>query len=268
MRLTSLHRLTVTALFLLSASASGETLLQNGDFSFTNQDTGSPLLLAQWDGDDAYDPFADYSEFEETEDEEADVNFFLNGRLFTVAFAAAYRGFTSNLGGIYSSTTGFGLYLTYFFDLRFAVQLGFSSSDHGLSIQGTTPANTANGKVDITATSLDIKYFLNTQNVTRGLANLNPYVLGGLTQFHRTLNLSQEVTFAKDSAIGVDVGAGIELPLLRGKMYFGLQGTYHLVKFADESQEIILDGDSVNGATGIVPSGDIYTFHAILGINF
>src|ERR1700733_14940788 len=46
------------------------------------------LLLAQSDADDAYDPFADYSEFEETMDEEEDINFFRNGRLMTLGFLA------------------------------------------------------------------------------------------------------------------------------------------------------------------------------------
>ena len=38
-------------------------------------------LLAQ-SGTDAYDPFVDYSEFEEVSEEEADINFFRNGRFF------------------------------------------------------------------------------------------------------------------------------------------------------------------------------------------
>ena len=39
---------------------------------------------AQYEGDDVYDPFADYSEFEENSQEEADINFFRNGRFFNV----------------------------------------------------------------------------------------------------------------------------------------------------------------------------------------
>ena len=32
--------------------------------------------------DDTYDPFADYSEFDASEEEEADIRFFKNGRFF------------------------------------------------------------------------------------------------------------------------------------------------------------------------------------------
>ena len=51
-------------------------------------------LLAQNDADDSYDPFADYSEFEQSSDEEEDINFFRNGRLFTLGFIGGYRGWT------------------------------------------------------------------------------------------------------------------------------------------------------------------------------
>lgn len=253
--------------FLFTFSAQADLLI-NPDAFAAEYTKDNSILIAQWEGDDAYDPFADYSEFEETSEEEADINFFNNGRLFTISFAASYRGFTSTLGTIYESSTGFGLYLNYFFDLRFAVQIGFALGDHGVVIDGGSDTNSASGSVSISAVSLDVKYFLNTQNVTRGLANLNPYIIGGLTQFSRTLKLDGETDFAKDSAIGLDIGAGIELPILRGKMYFGLQGIYHIVKFSDENQEIIFDGDAVNGASGVFPNGDIYTLQAILGINF
>src|SRR4051794_21913065 len=80
---------------------------------------GTPV--AQFDADDAYDPFADYSEFEEAQDEEADINFFRNGRFVTLGFAGGMRGFTGGLGNMYRSSPSFGLFLSYFFDLRFAL---------------------------------------------------------------------------------------------------------------------------------------------------
>ena len=262
MKVTYIYGLSLFFVTFLGSFVQAENLLNVEELQKRS------YLIAQWEGDDAYDPFADYSEFDETEEEEADVNFFLNGRLFTLSFAANYRGFTSTLGAIYGASTGIGFYLTYFFDLRFAMQIGYSKGDYSFAIDGDSAANSANGKVSISGFTVNIKYFLNTQNVTRGLANLNPYIIGGLTQFSRTLDIDGETSFAKDSAIGVDIGAGIEVPLMRGKMYLGLQGVYHLVKFGDESDEIILDGDPVNGATGIIPNGDIYSVQAILGINF
>jgi hypothetical protein len=226
------------------------------------------IQIAQWEGDDSYDPFADYSEFEETEDEEADINFFRNGRLFTIQMSANYRGYTGNLGNIYETANGFGVFLTYFFDLRFALMVGFGTGESALTITGPTETASTTGTVSISAITFNIKYYINTQNVSRGLATMNPYLIGGITQFHRTQRLVDLVEEAKDSAVGADIGAGIEIPLLRGQLYFGIQGVYHYVNFADENQEIILDGDAVNGATGITPDGDLFSFSASLGVNF
>ena len=38
--------------------------------------------------------------------------------------------------------------------------------------------------------NVDVKYYFNTQNVTRGLADLNPYILGGFGKIDRTISLS------------------------------------------------------------------------------
>ena len=72
------------------------------------------LLLAQNENSDVYDPFVDYSEFEQASEEEADINFFRNGRFFTLGFAGGYRMFTSNLGKMYTHSPYYGLFLAFF----------------------------------------------------------------------------------------------------------------------------------------------------------
>lgn len=225
------------------------------------------VLLAQADGDDAYDPFADYSEFEQSMDEEEDVNFFRNGRLLTLGFIGGYRGFTQNLGNYYSGNAGFGLFLAYFFDLNFALQLGYFTSDHTLVIPENSPANAVQGTVSLSEISFLLKYYMNTQNVTRGLAALSPYLVGGFSQIYRTTVVSGDDAFAKDSAFAFNAGAGIEIPMMRNKMYFGVQGLYQVISFADESK-IVLDGSGADTPTGAVLSGDGFLVQGILGINF
>jgi hypothetical protein len=221
-------------------------------------------LLAQAEGDDAYDPFADYSEFEESQEEEEDLNFFKNGRMLTLGFLGGYRGFTGNLGALYQGSPGFGLFLSYFFDLRFAMQFGYLTSDHTLVLKGTgfTPIQ---GTVSISDLSVLLKYYFNTQNVTRGLADLNPYLVGGFSQIYRTSTVSGNSNFSKDSAFGFNVGAGIEIPMMHNKMFFGLQGMYTLVNFPDEAS-VIHDQNDIS--TGVTPSGDSYTFLGVIGVNF
>ena len=106
-------------------------------------------LVAQAEGDDAYDPFADYSEFEETADEEEDLNFFRNGRLLTVGFLGGYRGWTGTLGSLYSSGPSFGLYLCYFFDLRFALQIGYVTNSTTLHVPARTNSIAIDGNISL-----------------------------------------------------------------------------------------------------------------------
>jgi len=217
----------------------------------------SGVLLAQVD--DSYDPFADYSEFEESVEEEEDLNFFRNGRLLTVGFVGGLRGWTQTLGQVYSSNISFGLFICYFFDLRFALQFGFTVSDHLLSVAG-------NGFSPIRGNvNANLKYYFNTQNVTRGLADLNPYIVGGFSQIYRTITVSGNDNFAKDAAFAFNAGAGIEIPMMRNKLFFGLQGLFQYAMFTDENKIILDENDQ---STGIAPAGDSFTAMAVLGVNF
>lgn len=222
--------------------------------------------LAQFDADDTYDPFADYSEFDEAQDEEADINFFRNGRFVTVGFTGGARGFTGGLYDMYPAAPAFGLYLSYFFDLRFALQFSFLTSDHRFSVKSATSGVTKSGNVSITNFGLDLKYYINTQNVTKGLAKFNPYFIGGFSRVDRTTtNFDGVQGFGKEGAMGFDIGAGIELPMMRNKMYFGGQAMYQLVNFANENTEIEFEGGE---KTGKYPTGDIFTFLGVIGVNF
>lgn len=224
-------------------------------------------LLAQTDPDEAYDPFSDYSEFDEDSDEEADVNFFRNGRFLTVGIVAGYRGFTGNFADQYSAAPDFGLYLTYFFDLRLAMTLGFQTGDHNVKFTANNQSLTYSGNVSITSINFDIKYYMNTQNVTRGLADLNPYILGGLGQFYRTYTLSGLDGYSRDSTMGFDLGAGLEIPLMRKKAFLGIQATFHYVNFSDENKTRVSNGSGTDVLDKTL-SGDLYDVLFILGMNF
>ncbi len=223
------------------------------------------VLIAQSDGDDVADPFADYSEFEESMDEEEDINFFKNGRLLTIGFLGGYRGWTGTLNQIYTSNPAFGIFLSYFFDLRFALQFGYLTSNHVLLIPTNGTFDTIQGNVSLSDISVNLKYYFNTQNVTRGLADLNPYVIGGFSQIYRTATVTGNSQFAKDSAFGFDFGAGLELPMMHNKMFFGAQAMFQYVNFPDQGTTYL---DDVGRPTGVQPNGNSWTFMGILGVNF
>lgn len=221
-------------------------------------------LMAQSEPDEAYDPFSDYSEFDEDSEEEADVNFFRNGRFLTVGITGGYGGFTGNFSDIYTGSPIFGLYLTYFFDLRLAMSFGFLTGDHAVNFN--TNMDTYTGNVSMSSINFDLKYYMNTQNVTRGLADLNPYFLVGFGQFYRTYTLAKLDGYSRDSTTGFDLGAGLEIPLMRKKAYLGLQATYNLVDFSDENK-INVQGN-LNEKLNKTISGDLFNMLIILGMNF
>ncbi|MGE3680749.1 MAG: outer membrane beta-barrel protein [Bdellovibrionales bacterium] len=220
--------------------------------------------VAQFDADDTYDPFADYSEFDEAQEEEADINFFRNGRFVTLGFLGGPRGFTEGMGDMYKLSPAFGLYLSYFFDLRFALQFSFLTSDHTFSVTSRS-GQTGRGNISITSFGLDMKYYINTQNVTKGLAKFNPYFIAGFSRVDRTTRIENVAGFGKKGAMGFDFGLGIELPMLRNKMYFGAQAMYQLINFQDENTEVTFAN---NDRTGKYPNGDSYTLLGIIGVNF
>ncbi|MFS4459865.1 outer membrane beta-barrel protein [Bdellovibrio sp. HCB2-146] len=221
-------------------------------------------LLAQSDPDEAYDPFTDYSEFDEESDEEADINFFRNGRFFTIGLSGGYRGFTGNMANIYDPAPNFGIFLSYFFDLRLALSLGFQTGDHSVKFTTQNKTNTYTGNVSLSSLNFDLKYYLNTQNVTRGLADLNPYILGGIAQFYRTYTINTLDDYARDAAMGFDIGAGLEIPLMRKKAYLGIQAAYHYVNFGDENKSFVTTGERLDETI----TGDFYDLLFIIGMNF
>jgi hypothetical protein len=226
-------------------------------------------LLSQNAEDEAYDPFSDYSEFDEASDEEADINFFRNGRFITVGFVLGFKGFTDNLVNIYQPSGTYGLFLSYFFDLKVALQFGFSTGDYPFSFC-TASAQCNSGNVSFTFLQMAVKFYFNTQNVTKGVADLNPYAIGGFSNVMRTYTVASSVTGslsnARDSTFGLDVGAGIEIPMLRKKGFFGVQFTFHYASFSDAGSTVFLS-DFGQAATQ-TPYGYQYDLLGIIGVNF
>lgn len=222
--------------------------------------------------DEAFDPFSDYNEFEQDADEEADINFFKNGRFLTLGMQIGYRGFTG--GGFaqaYSPNLIYGAQFSYFFDMQIATSIGFAMGDHNVQFQSfsdaalTQPLKTYTGSVNIQTIDFNIKYYFNTENVTKGLADLNPYFLAGVGYYTRTYNLSNSIQPDPDRIVGFKPGIGLEIPLMRRRAYLGVQAAYHIVQFPDENKLFIED----NGQNPVSPlNGDLFDISTIIGINF
>lgn len=231
------------------------------------------------DIDEGFDPFSDYNEVEQSTDEEADINFFKNGRYLTLGVILGYRGFTDGMSQGYTPGFEWGLQFSYFFDLQLATSLSYSVADSGVEFRSfndaalTSVSELYTGNVNIQILNLNAKYYFNTENVTRGLADLNPYIQLGVGLFTRTYNLSNSLPPPPDKPIGFSVGTGIEIPFLRRSSYFGLQATYHYVQFADENNDRIEEEKPGQAELVLSPvsprlNGDIFEISTIIGINF
>ncbi|AZZ36740.1 hypothetical protein CIK05_08025 [Bdellovibrio sp. qaytius] len=229
------------------------------------------------EADDSFDPFSDYNEFDQETDEEADIHFLRNGRYLTLGLLLGYRGFTKGFAEGYEGGLNYGVQFSYFFDLNLAAALSYTTGDHNVAFRSyTTPALTQQssaytGTVNIQIFDIHIKYYLNTDNVTKGLADLNPYMLVGTGMFVRTYNLNESFANDPDKVVGFRLGAGIEIPLVQRRFYFGAQAIYNYVQFPDESNYFIDEGGSGTPSLQAIDphlDGDIYEVNLILGTNF
>jgi hypothetical protein len=211
--------------------------------------------------EDVFDPFADFSEFESNRDEEEDLNFFKNGRMLTLGFQGGMTNFTKEMAEKYQSTFRYGLFISYFFDLNFAIQLHWHSADAPIAYRSLIDTRT--GNASFSNLGFSVKYFLNTQNVTKGLANLNPYFLVGMSNYARTIRFGSINGSIKDSSTGFNGGMGIEVPMMRKKLFWGLQLNYDLVSFKDENIPEVIEGNNYGTA-----KGDMWNVIGTVGINF
>lgn len=222
----------------------------------------SAVTLAQYEGDDVYDPFADYSEFEESSEEEADINFFRNGRFFNFGFLFGGRMFSQGMAEHIEPNLSPGLTLTYFFNIQLALQFTYSYSSHLFGpIKDPKKPIPFEGNVSFTHIAFDLKYYFNTDNVTRGLAFLNPYIHGGFSQNQRAFSAVDQVFVGRDDGAGMEAGVGIEIPLGRKEVFIGVQISYVYVNFSTENKPVVEDPD-------IFLDGDMVQAYFILGFNF
>lgn len=225
------------------------------------------------EADESFDPFSDYNDFEQESEEEADINFLKNGRYLTLALVGGYRGFTGGFSQAYTGNIDYGVQFNYFFDLNLALGFGYTTGDNDVafnSYYGSGGVKSSySGNVNIQIIDIHLKYYLNTDNVTKGLADLNPYTLIGTGFYTRTYNLNREVPADPDKVFGFRLGAGLEIPLVRRNFYLGLQAIYNYVQFPDENKNAI-EEETSNPPYLISPSlnGDIFEIQTILGVNF
>ena len=217
---------------------------------------------------DAYDPFADYSEFENTAEEQENIHFFQTGRFLTLGPFGGTRIFTQNLAQLYQIGPAFGGYLNYFFDLHFAIRFGVAVSISPLSLQ------TANnvpfiGEGNFLSMGVDFMYFLDKNLFSNNLSWLQPYFfIGGLSsQVSVLATFSTQPGAFEDSGFGVNAGLGLEFQFHR-KIYSALEYSFQYVTLEQEAVPLELITPGGTQSVNFRPYGDWMNVYFLLGVIF
>jgi len=224
-------------------------------------------LVAENAGDsiNAYDPFIDYSEFENTIEEQESINFFQHGRFLSLGLMGGVQLFTLNLINIYRPGPFYGGYLNYFFDLHFAVQFTLMGSFHEASwtAVGGTPFI---GQVRIFSLGADFKYFLDRNLFSRSIDWLRPFLFVGVFRSYLSLSATRtgQTGIVNDNGFGFNAGLGTEFHFTR-KFFFGIQYAFHYVTLSKENVPL---SNEVAGGGNFTPYGDWMSISALFGVNF
>lgn len=220
---------------------------------------------------DAYDPFADSSEFENPEDEAQDIRFFKKGRFFTLGVYGGGRFFTQNMAYYLDSRTpNFGIFISFFLNLTSALQYSALFGSHRFQLEHPD-IFPIRGHFDYYTHSLDFKYFFDKEKLIPFVAFFNPYIIIGFTVTIRPASFDDSKGLQKTlQGYGFRSGLGVEIHFSK-RFYIGLQGDFNYTTFPDESTSIKApnkNNPSQQLDTGIFLSGDMAHALFIIGVNF
>jgi hypothetical protein len=176
-------------------------------------------------------PFTNYGEFNENEDEEADSKFFQYGRFFGVSLGLGAELLDGSRGALWQG--GFPMVdfkLHYWFDFQMALDLGFFTAQQ---FYDTTVKGLGHVDVNIVHVGVDVKYYIQTKNLSSALSFANPYLLAGAGSFSKTENSQAQGTQDPDTSLGISLGLGMEFVISPRKSYFEIEAKGHLVVFKD-----------------------------------
>ena len=216
-----------------------------------------------------YDPFVDYGEFgEDDEQEKRDMDFFLQGRFLSLSIQAMQRQFTGTMRPYYQNSFSFGFFFSYFFSMNHALQMGYSVGQHSVYIPNDI--SHFRSSLELNQLSFNYYYYFNPERLVQSLAQFKPHLILGFSSWQRKFLLSTSKNiFSGDSASSLNFGLGIEMFFNKSKMFISLQTLYHFIQFSEENKTLFIDDeDGTSVDTGIVLKGDMIDFIAGIGLNF
>lgn len=245
-------------LFLWTSISFSETLQESGEL-------------------DHNDPFIDYSEFDSSALERADVEFFKTGRFINFGVYGGGRVLLGEVTRYTRSWWGFGFFIAYFLNLNTSLQFSFLNSDHPsaypISHEGSTEVIRA--ITTYRTFDLSLKYYINPQKLVRAVAFFNPHFFAGGTfgvNVNRThFDDNSQPTRLSQKGFGAKIGAGLEVRLFKA-LQIGTQIDFAYIQFDQEGQRSsfkVNDQDEDTQSLTIEwPVGDFFNTFVYLGYSF
>ncbi|GEM_PF-734135 len=209
------------------------------------------------------DPFGDPSNYEFSDDEREDKEFFHLGRYLMLGVDLGVGLYTGGLGKITSPGFLVGGKLIYFFDKSIA----FEGAMHYTRQTKTLPVVGAQAQV-IDTTLIPItgafRYYFDVKSAPKAIAVANPYLVGGGGVYMRSENNLTGGDSAATNSFGALFGGGAEFNIYRKHIYLGVDLRYHFIFFPDEDITTY-DTGTVEPGTN---SGDYFSSLITITFNF
>ena len=220
---------------------------------------------------EAYDPFTDYSEFENPEEEDRNIRFFKGERFFSIGFYGGMRFFTGQM--VHLLKPGFfnvGAFINYFINLTTSLQFTFLHGSHDFFLK-RPDIETLQARFGYHNFGVDIKHHFDKKKLIPFIAFFNPYVFIGCTYTRRPGDLFEADERIRNitGSFGARAGLGIEIHFSK-KFFMGILGDFNYVTFEDEGIPIpaLKKGTDQIVSTGIPLSGDMIHALFMFGAHF
>ncbi len=215
-------------------------------------------------GSEPYDPFADYSDFDEDTSQEQGSSAPVGGRRLSVGIVNGVRNYTDSLEKSFKSSSVLGASMTLFFSLgglHLALEGTYLIGESIWILRSSTDEE--GGVASIQDAGVNLRYYFITDNVSVGISDFAPYVVLGYSQISREIRGLSRPT-GRDSSSAGNGGFGLEIPLIGGRAFLGFQGVYQFVNFPNEDQPV-----AVGQGEGLARlDGNTYLLTLSFGANF
>jgi len=234
----------------------------------------SAFVRAESQGNDykgITDPFGDPSNYEFTDDEREDKEFFHLGRYLMLGVDFGVGLYTGGLGKISSPGFLVGGKLIYFFDKSIAFEgaIHYTRQTKKLPILGEDPQEIDTTLIPITGA---FRYYFDVKSAPKAIAVENPYLGGGGGVYMRSENNLTGGDSAATNSFGALIGGGAEFNIYRKHIYLGIDLRYHFIFFPDEDLTTYSTQNNPDPATpNLNPgdnSGDYFSSLITLTFNF